>query len=312
MVQGAEVALNLLDAGLLTHAGLDLTPSMMVKQSMGDWFAGITLDLNWFEANLFMTNDHEYLHHGLDPDSMKKQFDVAEDQEKVLHFGISFGTWYWFTLKEKVEALEAKVEGLGETAIWWLDKHVQRLCTAITPNFCLYGAQYAYWYGEDNESVFIEENGGEADDIYTRAEFDASFPKLAYEAGEKLDRDALTALLSHSDREVAALAAMLLEPEIEDGVGGAYLQEFADDHLPIIEPAICLAWSEGDDSVRIADDYMNMEGEHGNVTDYHAVWTVENSSDGLLKAKRCIERYVSELKKIEDVLSLVATCNANI
>ena len=57
---------------------------------------------------------------------------------------------------------------------------------------------------------------------------------------------------------------------------------------------------------------MNMEGEHGNVTDYHAVWTVENSSDGLLKAKRCIERYVSELKKIEDVLSLVATCNANI
>lgn len=281
---------------------------------MAQWFSGITRDLNWLEADLFMTTDHEYLHHDLDLDQVKTHFEV--DGVDPVHFAVSFRNWHWFTLKEKVEALEAKVEGLGETAIHWLDTHIQPLCTAVTPNFCLYAAQYSYWYGEDDESLYVEECLGEGEDpedvdVYRRAQFDASFPKMAYEAGEKLDKNALQGLLSHPDGEVAALAAMLLEPEVE-AVDGSYLQQFADEHLPLSTPAICLAWSEGDDSVLIADDYMHLDNEGGNGTEYHSMWTVENTPAGFLKAKEAIETYVSRLKKIEDVLSIVATLNDNI
>lgn len=309
--RSAEIALGMLDAGLLTHTDPSLSPSMMVEQSMAEWFARITSDLNWLEVNLAMSADHENLHYGLDDDSIKSYFGIEGDE--ALHFGVTFGGWHWFTLKEKVEALEAKVEGLGETAIHWLDKHIFPLCTAVTPNFTFYAAQHAYWYGEDDESTILEENEGDEDtDIYRRADFDASFPKLSYEAGEKLDKAALQGLLSHPDREVASLAAMLLEPEVEDEVRGTYLQQFADDHLPVMEPAICLAWAEKDDSVQIVDDYFNYEMECGNGTDVHTMWAVENSAEGIAKAVILVEKFVTELKKIEAVLSLVATRNDNI
>lgn len=284
---------------------------MMVENSMADWFTTLTSDLNWFEANLFMTNDITDIHHDVDLHNAMEHFGV--ESENTLSFAISFGNWHWFTLKERVEAIEAKVEGLGETAIHWLDRHIAPLCTAVYPNFTLYAAQYAYWYGEDDESVMLEEYGMDADDadVYRRADFDACFPKISYEASEKLDKDALQGLLSHPDSDVAALAAMLLEPEVAEGVGGACVHHFTEDHTAVLEPAICLAWCECDDSVRIADDFFNMEGECGG-TDVHAMWTVENSAEGLMKARTTLEKYITELKKIENVLSIVAQRNTEI
>ncbi|WP_224962719.1 PRTRC system protein F [Geomonas subterranea] len=311
LAQSAEIALTLLDAGLLTHTEPSLSPSMMVEQSMAEWFARITQDLNLLQINLAMTTDAEGLNDCIDNEEAKAHFKVKGD---ALHLGVSFGGWYWFTLKEKFEVLEAKVEGLGETAIHWLDTHIHRLCTAVTPNFTLCAAQYAYWGGEDDEVGFADVYGENVEDmdVYSRAEFDAAFPKHAYQAGQKLDKGALQGLLSHPDREVASLAAMLLEPEIEDGVGGAYLQQFSDEHLPIMEPAVCIAWEEKDHTVQIVDDYWNMEMECGYGTDYHAMWTVENSAEGILKGIASVERYVDELKKVENVLSIIATRNDNI
>lgn len=300
----------MLDAGILTHADERLTPSMMVERSMCEWFSAITCKLKWFAADLHMANDLGHLSYGLSLDEAKSHFGVEGD--KTLTFAISFATWRWFTLKDRIEALEAKVSGLGETAINWLDKHVLRLCEAVTPNFTFYAAQHAYWFGEDDESVMIEEFGGDpGDDIYRRADFDACFPKMSYQSTERLDKKALLELRSHPDREVADLAAMLLEPEIEEGVGGAYLQQFSEDALPIIEPAICIAWTEKDDTVQIIDQYFNMEGEHGG-TDYHAMWTVPQNADGILKARYSIERYIAELIKVENVLTIIAERNDNI
>jgi len=314
LMESAGIALGMLDAGVLTHTSRELTPFMMVDKSMSEWFAAITRDLKWFEANLTMTNDLENLAHGLDLDLAKKHFGVESD--KTLSFAINFATWYWFTLKDRIEALEAKVPGLGETAIHWLDKHVHPLCQAVTPNFTFYAAQHSYWLGEDDESLIIEEHadcGGDAEDyeIYRRADFDASFPEMAHTASEKLDKDALLGLLSHPDREVADLAAMLLDVETEDGIGGAYLEAFSEDYLPVIEPAICIAWAEKDDTVQIIDDYFNMQAENGG-TDCNAVWTVAQSVEGILKARKAIERYISQLKKIENVLSIIAERNQNI
>lgn len=308
VVEGAAVALDMLDAGVLTHTDKGFSPTMMVEQSMSKWFASLTHDLQFFAPDLFMTNDLGNVTLDMDEKGAKKHFGV--ESEKTLTFAVSFAAWHWFTLQERCEALEAKVPGLGETAIRWLDTHIHPLMTAVTPNFTLYAAQHVYWYGEDDESEAVEEilamgEDPEDMDLYTKADFDASFPKMSYAAAEKLDRDALTSLLSHPDREVADLAALLLEETPEDGVGGSYLQQFCDDHMPVLEPAICIGWSAADDTVQIVDDYFNREAECGG-TDLHAMWVVEQSAEGVLKGRQMVEKFIAEIKKIEKVLSFIA------
>lgn len=308
LIESASVALDMLDAGMLTDTTSAL-PAQMIENSMGEWFKEITSCLTVFSPQMEMTSALQYLEDGLDEEAAREIFKFEGD--KRLAFGVSFQEWEWFSLKEKIEAFELKIPGLGETAIDKMDKVLGPLCQAVTPCFTL-GALCETWYGEDDESVLLDEYadcGENPDDldIIRRAQFDAIYPKMSYQSTERLDKDALTSLLSNSDQEVAELADLLLEVDlVGDYITPVYPQAIADDHLPTITPAVCVAWSENDLTVRIVDDYYNREMENS-ATDIHALWMFPQSVEGLISAKRNIEKYVSRLKWAEKLLLKIAT-----
>lgn len=311
LIESASVALDMLDAGVLTHTSKELSPAQMIEESMRTWFESITSDLTIFMPHMEMTINLEGLGFDLNREDAYEAFNI--EGEDCLSFGVAYPDWQWFTLKDKIEALEAKVTGLGETAIDWLDAHLGPLCLGVTPNFTLHAAQHSQWMGEDDESVLLEEWGSDPEtaDIFTRAEFDAAFPKLAYEASKKLTAEVLSGLLSHPDREVVDLAAFLLEAVDEDDtVQSIHPRTFSEDHLPTLYPAVCIAWEESDPTVRIVDDYFNYENECGG-TDLHGLWAFPKNADGVLSARKSIEQYVTCLKKVEKLLSIIGTKSEN-
>ena len=80
----------------------------------------------------------------------------------------------FYTLREKVDALENDVPGLGEHALSMLYSVLHQTQFAVTPFWALDTARHEYWQGEDDEKDVIEEylmNDEEYDGL-TRAEFD--------------------------------------------------------------------------------------------------------------------------------------------
>jgi len=309
VVESASVALDMLDAGLLTVTTGNL-PAKMVENSMRAWFQSITKDLTSFRPHLVMTNNMNCLIDNLEEGSAEEKFDLKGD--KNLSFGISFSEWEWFSLKAKIEAFEAAVPGLGETAICRMDDVLSPICQPVTPNFTFFAVQQSSWQGEDNEATVLEEYadcGEDPDDleIITRADFDVSFPKMSYEATKRLDSDALSSLLSHSDPKVAELAALLLEVDSVDSyIKPIWPQGVAEDHLPTLYPAVCVAWSPDDLTVQIVDNYFNYECENGG-TEFHTLWMFPQSAEGIVSAQQNIGEYVKRLLWVEKLLSKIAT-----
>lgn len=309
LVEGATIALDLLDAGMLTDTEHEL-PTAMIDNSLRAWFESITAELSWFSPALYMSNNVENLDGNIDDNKAKEYFGLKS--QKNISFGISFYSWEMFTLKEKVVALEEKFAGLGETALYHLERLIAPLCQAVIPSFTLYMCSHTYWHGEDTEEVALEEYvdcGGDPEDldIIRRVDFDAVFPKMSYEAGEILDKAALENLLSHPDGQVSDLAALLIEEGDQiDYVKPIHLQATSDDYVPTLDAAMVIRWDNDDLTCQILDDYFQQESECGG-TDIHNFWLFPQSSEGFQAAKLSIGLYIKQLKKVEQLMGFLAT-----
>jgi len=310
LLGAAQIAVNCLDAGALTDTTSG-DPAVMVEKSLTQWFDGLTQRLRIFEPSLIMTKEVKQLDSGLDPDCREHFAHVTKDADTVA-FGICYGDYSGFTLQEKIEALEAKVPGLGETAVLRLNKLLNHSGLAVTPNFLLYAAGSAYWMGEDDETDIMQEwcaddpEAMEGADIFRRADFDACFPKLSYEPEARLDKEVLTALMTHEDAEVAALATFLVTLELEDYIEPAYPTCHGEDHVAVTSPSVCVCWNENDLTVQIMDDFMNFEQEHGG-TDLNNFWVFDNTPAGINLAFESIAKFIGRLEVAETLLGLVAT-----
>jgi len=311
LITSASVAMDFLNAGALTDMDADL-PSVMIQNSLIGWFGSLIADVKHFAPHIFLTHRLKGLDERLDIDNSLRCFETLSAKDDTLSFGIFYDEWAWFSLKEKIEALETKIPGLGETAISYMDGVLAQIGYPITPSRCLELASYHYWMGSDDEKDYLEEWGLNAEEeeeveIFRRAEFDANFPVLSYNPSKKLDKEALQNLMSHPDREVAELASFLLTFDEGEGYSRpAYPSECGDDHLPVTSPLVCVCWKEADATMRIADDAINAEMEYGGTT-LHAFWLFPKNAEGIIAAKRQIGRYVDFLKWAENLFSFIGT-----
>lgn len=168
--------------------------------------------------------------------------------------------------------LESECRGLAEAALNDIREAAIRTVDVIDPARAFYLASCFYWFGEDNESIAIEEMGGEeeaGDYIVRRSQFDDYAPKWAWQPGKSLSMKALGAIsndgtFSERARRVAASCLSIRRARRKVGSCNSYagLHEFE-----FIGHGAMLWWDNGDHDpmVRVLDDFEQhvMQGGEG-------------------------------------------------
>ena len=163
-----------------------------------------------------------------------------------------------------LERLEQAIPTLGATAMDLLHAQSQYVYPVFTPRTALDVASLLYWYGEEDETLALEEacpddeeaRAAMREEMVTKAHMTEAFPPwaLAWQA-ETLDAAALARIAEQGSdqyaRDIAALLAQLARLQIKD------------DYRPDIEGEFIgfgavLSWRADDLTGRVYDDLVNM------------------------------------------------------
>lgn len=163
----------------------------------------------------------------------------------------------------RLEQLESAVPHLGATVLNILDRRSALGFPVFTPRDARGAASHLYWYGEDDETLVLDEQCGNdeeakaamRDDMVTTSDFTDAFPEWALTwKPQLLPTKKLRGLAtSHVDpyvREIAALARELAALRLTDAFRPDIEGEF-------IGFGAVLAWREDDLAVRVYDDLLN-------------------------------------------------------
>ena len=163
-----------------------------------------------------------------------------------------------------LQGLERLASGLGATALDILTARTSWIVPLFAPDVAQYWASWLYWYGEDDETLALEENCGDDTqaqaamraDMVTREKVLAAFPSWALNPARHRIKSA--ALKRLDTREwpgsaVELITDLLLLDRLR----------VRDDYRPDIDGefigfAAVLSWHEDDLSVRIFDDGVNL------------------------------------------------------
>jgi len=177
----------------------------------------------------------------------------------------------WFQQDEQqwavgrgLDRLEQATPTLGATALHLLDEHSRYVYPVFTPRTAQEVASMMYWYGEEDESLALEEacpNDEEAraamrEEMVTKASMTEAFPvwALAWRPGA-LYASALAQIAARGSdefaRDVAALLTKLAGLKIKDDCRPEIDGEF-------IGFGAVLSWRADDLTVRVYDDLINM------------------------------------------------------
>lgn len=262
----ARVALEWIDAGEAPEEGWSELPvEMIVQKIISRWFSSHLGDLEHLSiSSLEVTSDPRLLDWCYGSGDHGAEFLTGKDG--FWSFGISCEDYpNWLDLKPKVEELEAKHPGLGETALHLLLSASNKTVPVWTPNYARYLSQYLYWQGNDEMSEFLKEMEMQGEDVdedgwITPDSFDAAYPGHVHGPDAKLNQQTLRGLADSSDEQSSMVAKILLEVMglLEKGAA-------LPDHLINCEAAGMAAvftWGSDDQYVsQIIDDHMEQANQ---------------------------------------------------
>lgn len=168
-----------------------------------------------------------------------------------------------------LERLEAVMPGLGITVLDVLDNQSRFVYPLFAPRDAHDVASMLYWYGEDDETMAVEEMCGDdaaaqatmREEMVTAKHFTEAYPAWALVwKPEKLKQLELTGIVREGKdayaKDIAAMALELARLHIKDEFRPDIDGEF-------IGFGAVLSWCEDDLTVRVYDDLINMaqEGE---------------------------------------------------
>lgn len=200
---------------------------------------------------------------------------------------------------DAIEALEARVPGLGQFTLTCLSECLARVAPVFTPSDAQMHAQHLYWYGEENENLVREEmQDGEYEGL-TRDDFDNDYPDWTVTGSPKSVTLASFASAKDADaqeclRLIAALQEAHANPEIETL---PFLPEGCE-----MEPgtygAILGRKGEVMDALdRIFDDLDQYFAEAGMFTDAHHAFEIDPTNAEAIKGW---------MRQMEAILALIA------
>lgn len=177
----------------------------------------------------------------------------------------------WIAIGKAFSAIEAQQPGLGRKALGILEGSLCHFGTPHTVGGAFEMAQHLYWYGEEDESVVLEEYGDEADeaDIPRRADLFDGIPEWAYvNISDKLpiasDEEFAAAVERLADHPVGKLLAALLHLDRIDSDNELFATPYQNDEcsMPNEAPIVC-GWNAEGDFDRILDDNYRYFAEGG-------------------------------------------------
>ena len=195
----------------------------------------------------------------------------TESGAPLVGVAINAGHPEWIAIGKAFSAIEALQPGLGRKALGILEGSLSHFGSPHTAGGAFEMAQNLYWYGEDDESVVLEEYGDEADDadVPRRADLFDGIPAWAYvnisdDLPYASEEQFASAVERFADHPVGKLLAALLHLDRIDDDNDKFATPYQNEECCTPnEPPIVCGWDGEADFDRIFDDNYRYFAEGG-------------------------------------------------
>lgn len=314
----AGLALNLLRKGYIDEKA-DGELSDMIKEGIQKWVVSHAGELEIFDFSLEISpelSQLEYAMYGDDVDNFYKMVE-SEQGKHPMFLSIEPGTLPTMYIGKALQDIEAKVEGLGKTAYYWLAVCGARVFDIYTPWRGEYMATATWWYHMENQEDFVEEISSYYDDDDSEAleeamevspdKWHAAFPAWATSIEHPLSENDLSIIANSTENTLESqVAKVVLEMmKLQD----AQLPDVRMTEMDSVYNGMYLHWVEGDMSSRLVDDYIenvnNMGGE--GYLETLGISPIPSKPFQFRKWMADMEKGWIQLKNIEQLVKLIGT-----
>lgn len=308
----AEIALQVLELvdEKKIKAGKNLDPREVVQQALSIWASKHCSEikvLGGFGISAALSGD----------DLSVQGHDELNGENWLIGLS-SAQTEIYFTLKPKVEALEALFPGLGHTAVHFAEMASYRTVTMFTANVAFSYAQSLYWYGQETDDDYISEANGCGEEIgedegseehsFKPSDFLKSFPDFFF-SGEKLSSELLKSIAESEDSEAGEVARIILSinRSFDDE---ARLPDLQDCEVDQVYFSGYMGWDDSDSLSRCADDFVQSANEcSDSYTDLFGVTKVPFNKKAFQKWRAGMEKGFELYTQLDRLMQLIGTTN---
>lgn len=305
----ARMALSLMQLGLLTYRDwarpwqheIDL-----IERALAKWLRKATSELQVFQFGITYSDRRS---------EQVAQFSGWLPDNKDISNRVSFtiyriGDIPAYTLSAGITELEQAVPGLGETALYYLEKTA--ILPVLTPCYALYLASQCYWMGEEDETLRIEEeleycepgSTPEQIEIYRKRDFLAAIPEWAALPKQRLTHSSLRRIaLEHAGTDAGTVADLLLK--IARCRNDYWAPSTYDEQLDCSDIAAIFRWTETDGCGQIVDDAMNQIYNNGESTEDFGIAYLDPKAEPLKAWLRSAEKTFQRLRLCEQLVRMV-------
>lgn len=298
--------LAFVDAGLVAERDIPErweSNDSIIKSALERRFASCKGKLDLFDMHVICADDLEYL-----VNTELNNLDElvgscgSDPEQKTINFVVYSGEWSEVFIGRKVEELETACPGFGKMVMHTVSRAANSTMYCVTPNEALGLCSGLYWYGENDESVVLEEEGEDAD-VISRDDLFNNMPEWSTEYGEGLpDTKKVAKLCRHKNPLVAEVASALL----------SLIQKLSADiphHAGIcfahVSPAAVIRWNQNDMVMQIYDDQYRYLNESGEYNEAHSYFIVNQEPGLLLQALDSIDQYIDLVAAFDKLLLLL-------
>ncbi|ABL01411.1 hypothetical protein [Pelobacter propionicus] len=296
----ANIALHLLDLGVVTESEAIMPLQDIVKQSLNRWCRSKTKDLECFSPILMVSDTFAGIGgYAVDADTVLEQESITPETS-IVALGITFDNTKCFTLKDKCDTLHTVEPDFIEFVI---QKLYHSLCVmfAVTPELAHDTADMFYWdcYDDSDEEPYV-----------TKEEFYKIIPEWVanptYKEGwvKEFDR-----CLEHDNENIRKIAQHILtwqdiEHTRKSDVLPYYPDQVSDDGCTTIQNGTWISWDENELFDRIIDDWGEYHYQTS-TTDLNNFFVVPATKQGIEKGLTLLEYYFVRLEWADKLLRLV-------
>lgn len=245
------------------------------------------------------------------PDRSDEEFFTSGDGVPQVGMMLSASQPEWIIVGRALEAIEATHPGLGRAALRILESTLCHFGMPHTPGGALELCQHLYWFGEEDESVAMEEEGEDADIPRRDVLFDG-VPQWAYcgysDEVVNMDSETFSACVERfADRPFGNfLASVLRLRDLERGNHDLFFPCFEEASTNL--PPIVFGWRDDTDFVRIFDDNHRYCAE-GEEAPWAGMLRFDVSPKGISEAMVSIRHTGSVLRALDEALTELKVLN---
>lgn len=297
----ANIALHLLDLGLVTEEDAELSSLEIVQQSLSRWCRNRTKEVRHFQPTIRVSDTLAGC--GVWDADYERIFELEGISPNVAQFtiGVYYRESHCFTLSDRCLPLHQIEPGFMEYAVNMLYRVLDGLMFAVTPELAFQTAEHFYWDWQDETGEEME---------ITRESFHADIPKWV--ADPSIHKpEGVNRFLKHNNSNIQRIARHLASWEkLAQSVDRTFLpyspEDCSEEGVTIMQNGTWVAWDGGELFNRIIDDWGEYHYQCG-TTDLNRFFVVQASKAGIEKALTMLGHYFDRLLWADRLLGMLGT-----